>query len=132
MCRKGPSLIDGVDIRDLHQQDLRRHVGIVLQDAFLFSGTVASNIRLHEDFSEEHIWRAARLVNADKFIGAAIAGAERRGARARRRPLRGPEAAAHLCAGDGLQPGDLPGAGRGDQFGRHRDGGADPGCHAAS
>jgi len=67
--QKGAILIDGVDIRDLHQQELRRHVGIVLQDAFLFSGTVAGNIRLHEAFTDEHIWQAARLVNADKFIG---------------------------------------------------------------
>jgi ATP-binding cassette subfamily B protein len=67
--QKGAILIDGVDIRALDQQSLRRHVGIVLQDSFLFSGTIAGNIRLHEaDISDEEVWKAAQLVNADKFI----------------------------------------------------------------
>ena len=41
-------LVDGVDVRDVAQADLRRHIGAVLQDPFIFSGTIASNIRLHE------------------------------------------------------------------------------------
>ena len=67
--QRGSILVDGVDIRDLDQQTLRRHVGIVLQDSFLFSGTINSNIRLHEEgISNEDVWRAAQLVNADAFI----------------------------------------------------------------
>jgi ATP-binding cassette subfamily B multidrug efflux pump len=61
--------VDGHNVRDLAQADLRRHVGAVLQDPFIFSGTVASNIRLHEQgISDERIREAARFVNAAKFI----------------------------------------------------------------
>ncbi|GAC1430035.1 MAG: ABC transporter ATP-binding protein [Chloroflexota bacterium] len=67
--QKGTILIDGVDIRALDQQSLRRHVGIVLQDSFLFSGTIASNIRLRDDgITDGEVWRAAQSVNADRFI----------------------------------------------------------------
>ena len=51
------------------QRELRRHIGLVLQDVFLFSGTVASNIRLGDlDISDEQIRRAAEFVNAQRFI----------------------------------------------------------------
>ncbi len=67
--QKGEVLVDGHNVRDLTQNDLRRHVGAVLQDPFIFSGTVASNIRLHEQgISDERIREAARFVNAAKFI----------------------------------------------------------------
>jgi len=65
----GAVLVDGVDVRDVAQADLRRHVGAVLQDPFIFSGTIASNIRLHEEeISDERVREAARFVNADRFI----------------------------------------------------------------
>lgn len=67
--QRGRVLIDGVDVRDLAQTDVRRHVGVVLQDPFLFSGTIASNIRLHNtDITDEQVRQAARYVNADHFI----------------------------------------------------------------
>ena len=67
--QQGRILLDGVDIRDLRQQDLRRHVGVVLQDPFIFAGTIASNIRLNDEtISDERVRGAARFVNADKFI----------------------------------------------------------------
>jgi len=67
--QRGEVLVDGHNVRDLAQADLRRHVGAVLQDPFIFSGTVASNIRLHEQgISDERIREAARFVNAAKFI----------------------------------------------------------------
>jgi ATP-binding cassette subfamily B protein len=67
--QRGEVLVDGHNVRDLAQADLRRHVGAVLQDPFIFSGTVASNIRLHETgISDERIHEAARFVNAAKFI----------------------------------------------------------------
>ena len=67
--QKGRILLDGVDLRDLRQQDVRRHVGVVLQDPFIFAGTVASNIRLNnEAISDEQVRAAATFVNADKFI----------------------------------------------------------------
>ena len=67
--QKGRILLDGVDLRDLRQHDVRRHVGVVLQDPFIFAGTVASNIRLNnEAISDEQVRAAATFVNADKFI----------------------------------------------------------------
>ena len=67
--QKGQILIDGIDIRRIKISSLRRHFGQMLQDVFLFSGTIRSNIVLRDDFPEEEILRACRYVNADKFIG---------------------------------------------------------------
>ena len=67
--QKGRILLDGVDLRDMTQREVRRHVGVVLQDPFIFAGTIASNIRLNETaISDEQVRAAARFVNADKFI----------------------------------------------------------------
>ena len=69
--QKGQVLIDGTDVRDFRQADLRRQVGVVLQDPFLFTGTIAHNIRLNETrISDEEVRAAARYVNADDFISA--------------------------------------------------------------
>ena len=67
--QSGAILLDGVDIRAMKRAEVRRHIGTVLQDPVLFSGTITSNIRLHdEDISDEQVRRAAVFVNADKFI----------------------------------------------------------------
>lgn len=67
--QKGRVLVDGVDVRDIAQYELRKHIGVVLQDPFLFSGTIKSNIRLHnEEISDERVRQAAKYVNADSFI----------------------------------------------------------------
>ena len=67
--QKGRILLDGVDIRELRQADLRRHIGVVLQDPFIFAGTIASNIRLNDtSITDEQVRAAAKFVNADKFI----------------------------------------------------------------
>jgi ATP-binding cassette subfamily B protein len=69
--QKGQVLVDGVDVRDLPQADLRRQVGVVLQDPFLFSGTVAHNIRLNDaSISDFAVRQAAQYVHADDFISA--------------------------------------------------------------
>ena len=68
--QKGQILIDGIDIRKIKISALRRHFGQMLQDVFLFSGTIRSNIALREEsFSGEEIMEACRFVNADSFIG---------------------------------------------------------------
>ena len=68
--QKGQILIDGIDIRKIKISSLRRHFGQMLQDVFLFSGTIRSNIILSEDnISDEEIMEACRYVNADGFIG---------------------------------------------------------------
>lgn len=67
--QKGEILIDGIDIRKIKISSLRRHFGQMLQDVFLFSGTIRSNIVLREEgFSDEEIMRVCRYVNADHFI----------------------------------------------------------------
>lgn len=67
--QKGQILIDGIDIRKIRIASLRSHFGQMLQDVFLFSGTIRSNILLRkEDVSEEEILQACRYVNADHFI----------------------------------------------------------------
>jgi ATP-binding cassette subfamily B multidrug efflux pump len=67
--QEGEILLDGVNIRDMRRSDVRRHIGAVLQDAVLFSGTITSNIRLHnQSITDEDVRRAAVFVNADKFI----------------------------------------------------------------
>ncbi|HWQ14159.1 MAG TPA: ABC transporter ATP-binding protein [Roseiflexaceae bacterium] len=65
----GRITIDGWDIRQIARDDLRRQLGIVLQDTFLFSGTVLENIRYgRPEATEEEVLAAARLANADQFI----------------------------------------------------------------
>ncbi len=67
--QKGEILIDGINIRKIKIASLRRHFGQMLQDVFLFAGTIRSNIVLHEEsFTDEQIMEACRYVNADKII----------------------------------------------------------------
>lgn len=67
--QKGVILIDGIDIRAWDIENLRRHIGVVQQDVFLFSGDIESNISLGDSaMSQAHIVQAARYVNADRFI----------------------------------------------------------------
>jgi len=65
----GRILVDGVDIRDIRKEDLRRRLGIVLQDTFLFTGTVMDNIRYGRlEATDEEVVEAAKLANAHTFI----------------------------------------------------------------
>lgn len=64
----GQVLLDGHDIRDYSQEELRQSIGLVLQDPFLYHGTIASNIRMYQDLSDEEIKAAAEFVDADQFI----------------------------------------------------------------
>jgi len=67
--QKGRIMLDGVDVRDWDLQSLRQNFAVVLQDIFLFTGTVESNIRLgREDISDERLRWAASEVRADRFI----------------------------------------------------------------
>ena len=67
--QKGEILIDGVNIKDLSRDQIRRAIGQVQQDVFIFTGDVKSNIRLREEsISDEAIREASRQVNADRFI----------------------------------------------------------------
>jgi ATP-binding cassette subfamily B protein len=66
---KGTITLDGIDIRTLDERELRKHISVVLQDVFLFSGDIKTNISLgNEEITEEKIIEAAKTVGADKFI----------------------------------------------------------------
>ncbi|MFB6365601.1 ABC transporter ATP-binding protein [Paenibacillus elgii] len=67
--QKGSIKLDGVDIRDIPLDDLRHYIGIVQQDVFLFTGNIASNIRLnHPEITDDQVFAAARMVHMDEFI----------------------------------------------------------------
>jgi ATP-binding cassette subfamily B protein len=67
--QRGQILIDGIDIKDIDERDLRKHIAIVLQDVMLFSGDVLTNITLgNEKIPFEKVVESARLIGADKFI----------------------------------------------------------------
>jgi len=75
LCRnydiqKGEILVDGINIKNIRISSLRKHFGQMLQDVFLFSGTIRSNILLRkEGVTDEEVMEACRYVNADHFIG---------------------------------------------------------------
>ncbi|WP_036484787.1 ABC transporter ATP-binding protein [Myxosarcina sp. GI1] len=73
LCRlyepsRGRILVDGIDIRDIPQVELRRYIGVILQESFLFAGDIKRNISLGDNYSFEEIRQAAELVNIDRFI----------------------------------------------------------------
>lgn len=73
LCRlyeptKGSILIDGIDIRDLSQTDLRTYIGVILQESFIFAGDVKRNITLGENYPLEVIKNAAEITNVASFI----------------------------------------------------------------
>lgn len=67
--QRGEILINGINIKDVQKASLRKAIGVVLQDVFLFSGRLNDNIRLNEEsITDEKLQEAARYVNADGFI----------------------------------------------------------------
>lgn len=123
----GRITLDGVDIARMSRDDLRAGIGMVLQDTWLFGGTIAENIA----------YGASREVTPGEIEGGGPGGPRgpvhpdpprrlrHRDRRRGQRGERGREAAHHHCPGVPFGPGD-PGAGRGDVFGGHPYGGPDP------
>ncbi len=73
LCRlyepsKGRILVDGIDIRDISQAELRRYIGVILQESFLFAGDVQRNITLGDNYDLSEVKQAAKLTNIDSFI----------------------------------------------------------------
>lgn len=66
--QSGQVFLDGRDIRQYAQDELRQNIGLVLQDPFLYHGTIASNIRMYQKLSDEEVQAAAEFVDADQFI----------------------------------------------------------------
>jgi ATP-binding cassette subfamily B protein len=73
----GAVLVDGVDVRDLDRQDLWRRIGVVPQRAYLFTGTVASNLRYGDEAaSDDDLWRALEIAQARDFVSGMAEGLE--------------------------------------------------------
>ena len=66
--QSGRVLIDNVDIRNYSHQELRKNMGLVLQEPFLYHGTIKSNIAMYQEISDEEVKAAAEFVDADTFI----------------------------------------------------------------
>ena len=66
--QSGHVLLDDVDIRNYSQEELRKNIGLVLQDPFLYHGTIKSNIAMYQDLSDDQVQAAAAFVDADSFI----------------------------------------------------------------
>ena len=66
--QSGRVLLDDVDIRNYSQEELRKNIGLVLQDPFLYHGTIKSNIAMYQEISDEQVQAAATFVDADSFI----------------------------------------------------------------
>ena len=66
--QSGRVLLDDVDIRDYSQEELRKNIGLVLQEPFLYHGTIKSNIAMYQEISDEQVQDAAAFVDADSFI----------------------------------------------------------------
>ena len=105
--QKGAIRIDGVDIRDMDLIDLRRRYGVVLQDPFLFSGTVADNIRLGSRWiQDEAVENAAEQVNVADFIRSLPGGFEEEVRERGSTIVDRPEAAHLVCTRAGAQSED--------------------------
>lgn len=67
----GAILIDGVDVRQIDPADIRKNIGVMLQDSWLFSGTVRENIQMgFNEYNDEHILNVCKIAGVDDFIGA--------------------------------------------------------------
>ena len=66
--QKGEILIDGVNINDINLADLRRNIGTILQDPFIFAKSIKDNIKLFNDISDEHVDEAIKLASATNFV----------------------------------------------------------------
>lgn len=66
--QKGEILLDGINIRDINLRCLRKHIGTVLQDPFIFARTIAENVKLNSNIAEEDIQESIKLASADEFV----------------------------------------------------------------
>jgi len=66
--QKGEILVDGINIKDINKRSLRNHIGIILQDPFIFAKSIKDNIRLNKNIIDEDILEAISLASADEFV----------------------------------------------------------------
>ena len=101
---EGQVLLDGVDVKDYPQDELRKRIGFVPQKASLMSGTIESNIRYgKDDATDEEVWRAVDIAQGKDFVSESEGELEAAVVAGRQELLGRPEAAALHCAGAGAQ-----------------------------
>lgn len=66
--QKGEILLDGINIQDINIRSLREHIGIILQDPFIFADTIKENVRLNLPISDEDVEKVIKLASADEFV----------------------------------------------------------------
>ena len=66
--QKGEILLDGINIKDINKRSLRRHIGTILQDPFIFARSIKDNIKLNKKLSDKEIWYALKMASADEFV----------------------------------------------------------------
>jgi len=67
---EGAILIDGVDVRQIDPSDLRKNIGVMLQDSWLFSGTIRENIQMgFNEYDDDHILKICKIAGVDDFVG---------------------------------------------------------------
>lgn len=66
--QQGEILLDGVNIKNINKRSLRKHIGIILQDPFIFAKNVCDNIKLNKNISDEQVEEAIHLASADEFV----------------------------------------------------------------
>lgn len=74
--QKGEILLDGQNIKDINLRSLRKNIGIILQDPFIFAKTIKDNIKLNEDLTDEEVIKAIELSSAHEFINSLPNGIE--------------------------------------------------------
>ena len=123
----GRVLVDGRDLAGLRRRDYRSHLGVVLQENFLFDGTIAENIAYSRpDASREEVVRAARAAHCDEFVSGLEHGYETLVGERGRQALRGPAPAGRDRAGRPRRPA-APDPRRGHLEPGQRERGARPG-----
>ena len=66
----GAILIDGIDVRQIDPADVRKNIGVMLQDSWLFSGTIRENIQMgFNEYDDEHVLEICKVAGVDDFIG---------------------------------------------------------------
>ena len=74
--QQGEILLDGVNIKNINKRNLRQHIGIILQDPFIFARTIKDNIKLNANISDEEVEEAVKLSSAEEFVSSLPNGIE--------------------------------------------------------